>query len=91
MKKKNQYNEIVAVLNRLHKSHPSYTFGQHIDTALSDYTDIWGITDKEFLFALEKYESELELDHHSDLNIDKIIKDGKELNMDTEEEYFDDY
>lgn len=88
MKKKNHYNEIITVLSRLHKTYPAYTFGQHIDTALSDYTDIWSITDKELLFALEKYESELELDHNPSLDIEKIIKDGKELNLD-DEEYFD--
>jgi len=91
MKKKNHYNEIITVLGRLHRSYPGYTFGQHIDTALSDYTDIWSLTDKELLFALEKYESELEMDHNTDLNIEKIIKDGKELSLDNEEEYFDDF
>lgn len=91
MKKKNHYNEIITILNRLHKNYPGYTFGQHIDTALSDYTDVWGLTDKELLFALEKYESELEIDSHSDLNIEKIVEDGKNLNLNTDEEYYEEY
>jgi hypothetical protein len=50
------------VLESLHKAHPTYNIGRHISTALDGYDDIWGVTDKEFLFALEKYELELNMD-----------------------------
>jgi hypothetical protein len=69
------------VLERLHKAHPTYNIGRHISTALDGYDDIWGVTDKEFLFALEKYELELnmDVDHIDQEEIDEIIKDGMNL------------
>jgi hypothetical protein len=69
------------VLENLHKAHPTYNIGRHISTALDGYDDIWGVTDKEFLFALEKYELELnmDVDHIDQEEIEKIIKDGMNL------------
>jgi hypothetical protein len=69
------------VLESLHKAHPTYNIGRHISTALDGYDDIWGVTDKEFLFALEKYELELNMDspHIDEEEIDEIIKDGMNL------------
>jgi hypothetical protein len=69
------------VLESLHKAHPTYNIGRHISTALDGYDDVWGVTDKEFLFALEKYELELniDVDHIDQEEIDKIIKDGMNL------------
>jgi hypothetical protein len=68
-------------LERLHKAHPTYNIGRHISTALDGYDDVWGVTDKEFLFALEKYELELNMDspHIDEEEIDEIIKDGMNL------------
>jgi hypothetical protein len=69
------------VLERLHKAHPTYNIGRHISTALDGYDDVWGVSDKEFLFALEKYELELNMDtdHIDQEEIEKIIKDGMNL------------
>jgi hypothetical protein len=69
------------VLENLHKAHPTYNIGRHISTALDGYDDIWGVTDKEFLFALEKYELELnmDVDHIDQEEIEEIIKDGMNL------------
>lgn len=69
------------MLERLHKAHPTYNIGRHISTALDGYDDIWGVSDKEFLFALEKYELELnmDIDHIDQEEIEKIIKDGMNL------------
>ncbi len=69
------------MLESLHKAHPTYNIGRHISTALDGYDDIWGVTDKEFLFALEKYELELnmDVDHIDQEEIDEIIKDGMNL------------
>ncbi len=54
--------------------------GRHISTALDGYGDVWGLTDKELLFALEKYSTELEIDiPHTDGSIEDIIKDGIDL------------
>ncbi len=69
------------MLERLRKAHPTYNIGRHISTALDGYDDIWGVTDKEFLFALEKYELELnmDVDHIDQEEIEEIIKDGMNL------------
>ena len=68
-------------MERLRKAHPTYNIGRHISTALDGYDDIWGVTDKEFLFALEKYELALnmDIDHIDQEEIEKIIKDGMNL------------
>lgn len=69
------------MLERLHKAHPTYNIGRHISTALDGYDDVWGVSDKEMLFALEKYELELnmDVDHIDQEEIEKIIKDGMNL------------
>lgn len=76
------------MLESLHKAHPTYNIGRHISTALDGYDDVWGVSDKEFLFALEKYELELnmDVDHIDQEEIDKIIKDGMNLERMFEEE-----
>jgi len=80
----NHYGECIKVLVSLHKEHPSFTLGRHLATALSDYGDIWGISDKEMLFALKKYQSELGMTDDrivEDEYVNKVIKDG--MNLDT--------
>jgi hypothetical protein len=53
--------------------------GQHIATAM-DGSDLWGVTDKEMLFALQKYEASLDMDiDHNEEEIEEIIKDGMNL------------
>jgi hypothetical protein len=80
-KKPNYYRQILQTLERLRKAHPTYNIGRHISTALDGYDDVWGVSDKEFLFALEKYELELNMDspHIDEEEIDEIIKDGMNL------------
>ena len=39
----------------LHTLYPNYNMGRHIATALDGYGDMWGMTDKEFVYALTKY------------------------------------
>jgi len=82
MKKASYYNQILTTLKTLHSVHPKYTMGQHLSTSLDGYRDIWGISDKEFLFALEKYVAELEYDvpRMENIEIDVIIKEGMNLN-----------
>lgn len=82
MKKATPFKNILRILEELHRKYPTYTVGRHISTALSDYGDFWGITDKEFEYALSKYESELELDSShivSEQYISDILKDTEEL------------
>jgi hypothetical protein len=68
--------------------------GRHISTVLDEYGDVWGMTDKELAFALTKYKSQLDLDipHPDDSEIDKILKEGMDLdNILKEEEDNGDY
>ena len=67
--------------------------GKHLATALDEYGDVWGITDRELLFALEKYKAQLEMDvpHTDDDELDKIIKDGMNLDDILKEEDGEDY
>ena len=81
-RKVNYYNKALKLLQELHSEHPSYSIAQHLSTALADYGDYWGITDKEFCFALEKYQSELALDIQNiapDDYVEKIVQDAEHL------------
>jgi hypothetical protein len=93
MKKPNHFNQITAVLQDLHSSYPSYNLGRHLSTALDEYGDLWGVTDKEMLFALTKYKNQLDMDipHTDDSEIDKIIKEGLDLDNLFKEETDGDY
>lgn len=81
MRKASYYSQILQILQQLHASYPNYNIGRHLATALDGYGDVWGLTDKEILFALEKYKSELDLDipHTDETELDQIIKDGMNL------------
>lgn len=79
MRKPSISTQILLVLKDLQTAHPSYPLCNHISTALSEYKDIWGIDDKDFLSSLLKYKSELELNTIPDKDIDKIIEEGKNL------------
>ena len=92
MTKPNYYRQIIQTLEHLHKAHPTYNMGRHISTATNE-SDLWGLTDKELLFSLKKYETELEMDvKHDDEDIENIIKDGLNLRTifdnDVEEEEY---
>jgi hypothetical protein len=67
--------------------------GRHIATALDEYGDVWGLSDREILFALEKYKSELDMDvpHTDESEIDQIIKEGMNLENILKEEDGEDY
>jgi hypothetical protein len=62
--------------------------GRHLSTALADYGDFWGISDKELLFALTKYKSQLDMDfpHTDESEIDTIIKEAQNLDTILKEE-----
>jgi hypothetical protein len=93
MLKPNYYYKVLALLQQLHKTYPTYNIGRHIATALDGYGDAWGLSDKEILFALEKYKAELDMDiPHTDENeIEQIIKDGMNLETILKEEDGEDY
>lgn len=97
-RKSTYYMQVVSFLTELHRTYPSYSIGRHLATALDGYRDPWSITDKELLFALTKYKTELELlEVHtpiaSDAEVDQIMKDAMHLHdiLEDEEEYGEDY
>ena len=89
-KKEDEYSEIISLFQELNKKYPTYSIGRHISTALDGYDDIWGVTNREFLFALNKYATTLEMDnsYDDDKFLSKIIEDGEHLfdEMDEEDE-----
>jgi hypothetical protein len=60
--------------------------GRHLSTILADYGDIWGMTDREFVFALEKYKLQLDMDVPNAEDIDEIIRQGMNLDSILKEE-----
>ena len=90
-KQPNYYRQIIQTLIRLQKAYPTYNIGRHISTAMDEYTDVWGVNDREFLYAIQKYEIELNIDgpHIDEEEIEEIIKDGMNLDsmFEEEEEY----
>lgn len=93
-RKANYYNQVIHLLQELHKAHPTYNMGRHLATALDGYGDLWGMTDKEFVFLLSKYKTRLELDipHIEDgEDLEKIMKEGMNLDSLFKEEDNDEY
>ena len=89
-KQPNYYRQIIQTLIRLQKAYPTYNIGRHISTAMDEYTDVWGVNDREFLYAIQKYEIELNIDgpHIDEEEIEEIIKDGMNLDSIFEEEEY---
>jgi hypothetical protein len=89
-RKPKDFSQIITLLNDLHKSFPKYNIGRHISTAL-DGSDLWGVSDKQLLAALQKYSEQQELDdpYTNEREIETIISDGMNLDhlFDEEEEY----
>jgi len=93
MGRPNDYYRVLALLQQLHVSYPNYNMGRHLATALDEYGDVWGLTDRELLFALDKYKAELDMDvpHTDESEIDQIIKEGMNLENILKEEDGEDY
>lgn len=89
-RKPTDFSQIITLLNELHKSFPKYNIGRHISTAL-DGGDLWGISDKQLLDALNKYKDQQEIDspYTNERELESIISDGMNLDhlFDEEEEY----
>jgi len=93
MGRPNDYYRVLALLQQLHVSYPNYNMGRHLATALDEYGYVWGLTDRELLFALDKYKAELDMDvpHTDESEIDQIIKEGMNLENILKEEDGEDY
>jgi hypothetical protein len=81
----NYFSQVIHTLQTIHREHPTQSFGNIISTALDEYKDIWGISDREVLHALEKYKLEQEY-NKDDLDIEQIVRDGKNLSTLFDEE-----
>lgn len=79
-KKPNFYNKAISILQDLKKTYPNQELGEHLSTALGEYGDLYRVSDKEILFALEKYKLEKETEMESETEVDKIYQDGINLN-----------
>lgn len=89
MSRKPQYfTQVLNLLTELHRAYPNYNIGRHLSTALADYGDVWGMTDKELLFALEKYKTQLDMDipRTDEKELEAIIKQGMDLESILKEE-----
>lgn len=85
MEKHTYYQQqIIKILNSLNKEYKNISLGKHIATAL-DGSDLFNILDRDFLKALIDYKIELDMSVPSD-DIDKILKEGMNLNNILEEE-----
>jgi hypothetical protein len=93
MKRNKEFNQIISLLQELHSSYPQYNLGRHIATIMGEYGDVWGVTDKELLFALSKYKSQLDMDvtHKEDEDLDDIIRQAINLENILKEEDNGDY
>lgn len=88
------FTDILNVLSELKALYPSYSMGKHISTALDDYGDIWGLSDKEILYAFTKYKAQMQMDvpHETDEEeLKKIIEDGMNLHIYDESDESDEY
>lgn len=80
--KKNNKKEILKCFQELIKLYPNQDICLHLSTILSDYSSFDTLSDKEFLFLMEKYMCEKELDftpEHPASEIDKILYEGTHL------------
>lgn len=91
-RKPKEFSQIITLLNELHRSFPKYNIGKHLATAI-DGSDLWGISDKQLLAALQKYKDEQEIDtpYPNDREIDTIINDGLNLNHIFDEDNGEEY
>lgn len=76
--KGDNYKKALQILKDLKKDFPLYTMAEHIASALEDYDDVVSMTDKEFVFALEKHRAELDMTTSED-ELQQIIRDGMNL------------
>lgn len=90
MSKTNYLGDIVKCLQELHSLYPNQNIGRHLSMALSEYGDCWAMSDRELLFALQKYAAELDMNTVDDSEIQKIIKEGMDLKpLEEDDEYGD--
>lgn len=60
-KKKEYYEDIIKLLKELKSLQPNTEMGKHLSTVMSEFKDIWGVSDKDIFVSLTKYKAQLEL------------------------------
>lgn len=81
-KSKDEYKEIINILSQLHTDFPEHNLGKHISTALSEFSDVWGVSDKELLKAFKTYKETMHTDvprGTDEEDLEKIIYEGTHL------------
>lgn len=78
---KETFKDIITILKELNSKFPNESIARHIVDATTEYPNLWLIPDRELLFSLTKYKAELELNIVDSKEIDKIYKEG--TNLDT--------
>lgn len=88
MRRASAYSQILGILHELQKEYPDYNMGRHLATALDEYGDVWGMTDGEMLFALDKYRTQLHMDikRSEPYELQRILKEGMDLDNILKEE-----
>jgi hypothetical protein len=80
MKTKNYVNEFCNTVKTLHKQYPTQNMGRHLDAAFADYKSLFGVSDKELSYALDKYMQTLEIDPiATDAELDKLMRDTDKI------------
>lgn len=83
--KENLFPQIVEALKDIKSLSPDGPICSHLSVIVEEYGDIWGISDKEFLFALTKYKAQIQMDYPhmetEEKELQKIIKDGMNLSL----------
>lgn len=93
MKKKKEdiFPEIISALKEIKSLYPNTNICKHLSVVVDDYGDLWGVSDKEFLFALIKYKAQLQMDvpheRTDEEELKKIIKDGMNLSLTPDEDF----
>jgi hypothetical protein len=81
-KKTNYFKEWVGIMEQLHKDYPAENIGWHLALATADYSDVSVMSDKELIFAMEKYQTERSLDMNNlaaPEYVERIRQDGEHL------------
>lgn len=74
------HSQILEVLRQLKTKYPNQGIGKHLSEALVEYPNYWGMSDKEFLFSLERYVLELEENNPPpEQELQQLIEDSSSL------------
>ncbi len=89
------FEKIIKILRELKEDHPQVEVSKHYCLATSEHGGF--PTDKELFLALQKHQSELNINTLSDKDFDKVIEDTNDLfseveadDEDPEEELYED-